>query len=49
MKRRLPRGAKVVAAAVTGFAVGAGAVLKGREAATAAATAVLTRAEKKDG
>jgi hypothetical protein len=45
-RRKLPKGAGVVAAALTGFAVGTGVVLKGREAATAAANAVLSRAEK---
>lgn len=45
-KRRTPKGTGVAAAALTGFAVGTAVVLKGREAATAAANAVLSKAEK---
>jgi hypothetical protein len=48
-KRKVPRGTGAVLAAITGFAAGAGAVLRGREAVQKAATVVLDRAERKKG
>lgn len=46
-KRKVPRGTGVILAAITGFAAGAGAVLRGREAAQKAATLVLERTDRK--
>lgn len=47
-KRRTPKGTGVAAAALTGFAVGTGVVLKGREAVQKAAVVAATWAEKRD-